>query len=104
MAIIPVFWPLGVPGVMASMDAPRRERTATAVPPGVPLQSPSINRPEPSWRPAGGCPLIWSWTGSVTLNGLIGLTRLTVDLDLATEKMKRHRVRPDTEFGPVPGR
>jgi hypothetical protein len=47
MAMIPASWPLGVPGVMAAMDAPSRERTATALPPGVPSWSPSINRPEP---------------------------------------------------------
>ncbi len=72
MAMIPTFWPPVVPDAMAAMAAPPRERMATALPPAVPLWSPSINRPEPSWRPAGGCPLIWSWTGSVTANGLLG--------------------------------
>src|SRR5262249_57694236 len=79
MAMIPTLWPVAVPDAMAWMAAPVRERMATALPPGVPLRSPSMNRPEPSWRPAGGCPLIWSWTGLVTANGLLGIS-VTVSL------------------------
>jgi hypothetical protein len=72
--------------VLASMDAPRRERMVTALPPGVPLWSLSTNRREPSRRPARGCPLIWGWTDLVTLNGLIELTRLSADRDPAPGK------------------
>ncbi len=74
MAMIPAVWPPVVPDAMASMDAPRRERMATALPPGVPSWSPSISRPEPSWSPAGGCPMIWSWTGLGTQHGLIDVS------------------------------
>ena len=74
MAMIPTSWPPMVPDATASMDEPSRERMPTALPPGVPLWSPAMERPEPSWRPAGGCPLTWSWTGLVTANGLLGIS------------------------------
>ena len=74
MAKIPASWPPVVPDAMVAMDAPPRERMATALPPGVPLWSSSINRPEPSWRPAEDCPLIWSRTGFEMANGRIGVS------------------------------
>ena len=75
MAMIPTSRPPVVPDAMASMNAPPRERMATALPSGGPSWSPSIGRPEPSRRPAGGCPLTRSWTGLVTLNGFFVSSR-----------------------------
>src|SRR5262249_30323120 len=56
MAMIPTFWPPVVPDAMAWMDAPPRERMATALPPGVPSRPPSIDRPELSGRTGGRRP------------------------------------------------
>jgi hypothetical protein len=42
MAMITALWPPVVPDAMAAMDAPPRERMATALPPGVPLWAPSM--------------------------------------------------------------
>ena len=77
--MVPAFWLPDRPDAVAWFDAPRRERTATALPPGVPLQSLSINRPGQSGRLAGGRPLIGSGTGWDILNGLIGGERRGVD-------------------------
>jgi hypothetical protein len=42
MAMIPAFGPPMVPDATAAMDAPPRERMATALPPGVPMRAPSM--------------------------------------------------------------
>ena len=54
--------------------APPRRSKATALPPGVPLWSPSIRRPRLSCRPDGGWPLMRSWTGLVSAKGFFGVS------------------------------
>jgi hypothetical protein len=38
------------------------------------VRPPSINRPEPSWRPEGSRPSITSWTGFLRANGRAGIS------------------------------